>query len=66
MHKTRQNLCRIVDKIDVLVEVDVHTGTHVDLVSQLGLVLSTFNRIFKNPCMSPWCTVLGHSIFSVL
>jgi len=25
VHKTRQNLCRIVDKIDVLLEVDGHT-----------------------------------------
>ena len=38
MQKTRQNLCRIFDKIDVIVEVDAHTGTRVDLVLALGLV----------------------------
>jgi len=54
VHKTRQNLfiSIIVDKIDVVVEVDAHTGTHVDLVSGLGLVVSAFNTVVKSPCMS--------------
>jgi hypothetical protein len=59
VHKISQDLCRIVDKIDVLVEVDACTGTHVCLASELGLVVSTFNTIVQNHEASErsyiWC-----------
>ena len=36
------------DKTDVLMKVEVHTGTRVDLSSQVGLPVSTLNTIMKN------------------
>ena len=47
MYKRKWKSFTVSDKTDILVQVDAHTGTCVDLALELGLPVSTINTIVK-------------------
>jgi hypothetical protein len=48
MYKRKQKPFMMTDKIGNIAKDDAHTGTRVDLVSELGLTLTTLNTTGKN------------------
>jgi hypothetical protein len=47
-NKCKRKSFTIIDKINILVQVDVHIGTHTELASWLGLSVSTLHTTVKN------------------
>jgi hypothetical protein len=47
-NKGKRKSFTISDKINILVQVDAHIGTHVELASRLRLSVSTLNTTVKN------------------